>query len=167
MEKIICLSVVKPQGIKGELKAKILADGFNSIKNVKKLYDVSGKEYSVLKIRDAFGGFAFVTLSEVVTRNDAELFRGVDFFVEKSQINKASDEYFIADIIGLEVIVDGVFEGRVTDVISANVDMIEVTNGCKKWYFPHLKSLNVVFDFNSGKLLVEKDKLDGVRFNED
>ena len=65
------------------------------------------------------------------------------------------------------VIVDGVFEGRVTDVISANVDMIEVTNGCKKWYFPHLKSLNVVFDFNSGKLLVEKDKLDGVRFNED
>ena len=111
MEKIICLSVVKPQGIKGELKAKILADGFNSIKNVKKLYDVSGKEYSVSKIRDAFGGFAFVTLSGVVTRNDAELFRGVDFFVEKSQINKASDEYFIADIIGLEVIVDGVFEG--------------------------------------------------------
>ncbi len=166
MEKIICFTVVKPQGIKGELKAKILADGFDSVKSIKKLYDNSGKEYSVTKIRDAFGGFAFLTLSTVSTRNDAELFRGVDFYVQKTDISRAKGEYFIADIIGMDVIVDGNFEGKVTDVINANVDMFEVENKGKKWYFPHLNSLNIEFDFNIKKMFIEKGKLDGVRFDE-
>ena len=166
MEKIICFTVVKPQGIKGELKAKILADDFQSVKSLKKLYDGNGKEYVVTKIRDAFGGFAFITLSSVITRNDAELFRGVDFYVEKSQISKSDDEFFIADIIGLEVVVDGACCGVISDVISANVDMFEVTKDGKKWYFPHLKSLEIQFDFEKGQMLIKKDKLDGVRFDE-
>ncbi|MBQ3234543.1 MAG: 16S rRNA processing protein RimM [Clostridia bacterium] len=168
MEKIICFTVVKPQGIKGELKVKILADGFESVKSLKTLYDANGKSYSVLKIRDAFGGFAFITLKEVVTRNDAELFRNVDFFVEKSKINKAENEFFIADIIGLDVVVDGAIEGKVLDVITSNVDMFEVagTSG-KKWYFPFLKSLDITFDFSAKKLFVSKEKLDGVKYSED
>ena len=43
MEKLACFLVVKPQGIKGELKAKILADGIESVNCIKKLYDCSEK----------------------------------------------------------------------------------------------------------------------------
>ena len=168
MDKIICFNVVKPQGIKGELKAKILADGFDSVKSLKTLYDDKGNAYSVTKIRDAFNGFAFITLKEVADRNTAELYRGVDFFVEKSKINKKSDEYFIADIIGMQVFVDGELSGVVKDVISSNVDMFEIEGmGGKKWYFPFLKKLDIKFDFEKREFYVKKDEIGGVKFSED
>ncbi|MBE5743803.1 MAG: 16S rRNA processing protein RimM [Clostridiales bacterium] len=167
MEKIICFNVVKPQGIKGEVKARILADGFSSIKNVKNVYDANGKLYKVLKIRDAFSGFAFLMLEGISDRNTAELFRGVDFYVEKNKINKKDDEFFISDIIGLKVLVDGEDQGTVLDVIQASVDMFEIVNNGKKWYFPFLKSLEIVFDFNAKTLSVSKEKLDGVKYSED
>lgn len=168
MDKIACLTVVKPQGIKGELKAKILADDFSSVSSVKKLYDEKGNEYAVAKIKNAFNGFAFITLSSVLTRNDAEFFRGVTFYAQKSSINKRKTDYFIADIIGLKVVCGGENFGTVTDVIQANVDMFEVKllNG-KKAYFPFLKSLDIEFDFDKKELIVSKEKLDGVVYYED
>ena len=102
MEKLACFTVVKPQGIKGELKARILADGIYSVQGIKKLYTEDGNEYGVVKIKDAFSGFAFITLQSIATRNDAELLRGVTFYAPKNSIKKAKDEYFITDIIDSE-----------------------------------------------------------------
>ena len=39
MEKLEVFEVVKPQGIKGELKVRILADSFLNVSSIKKLYD--------------------------------------------------------------------------------------------------------------------------------
>ncbi len=167
MEKLACFLVVKPQGIKGELKAKILADGFESVKSIKKLYDLSGKQYDVIKVKDAFSGFAFLSIKNVTTRNDAETFRNVTFYAEKSSINKGKNDYFISDIIGLKVIVSGEEIGEVLDVIQSSVDMFEVSlYSGKKAYFPFLKSLDIKFDFESKELSVEKEKIDGVIFYE-
>ncbi len=167
MEKLACFTVVKPQGIKGELKAKILADGFDSVKSIKKLYDKSGKVYDVIKVKDAFSGFAFLSIKNIATRNDAELYRDVTFYAEKSSINKDENDFFIADLIGLKVVVGGEAIGALSDVIQSSVDMFEISlsNG-KKAYFPFLKSLYIEFDFERGELYVEKDKLDGVIFYE-
>lgn len=168
MEKIACLTVVKPQGIKGELKAKILADDFSSVSKIKKLYDEKGNEYAVKLIKNAFNGFAFITLSSVLTRNDAELFRGVTFYAQKSAINKRKSDYFIVDIIGLKVMCDGEEFGVIKDVISANVDMFEVKlSSGKTAYFPFLNSLGLNFDFENKEVHVSKSKLDGVVFYED
>ena len=168
MEKLACFLVVKPQGIKGELKAKILADNFDSVKSIKKLYDESGKEYTLSKVKDAFGGFAFLSIKNIVTRNDAELYRNFLYYAEKSSINKAKNDFFISDLIGLEVVVSGDSIGRVCDVIKSNVDMfdIDLFSG-KKAYFPFLNSLEIKVDLSAKKLRIEKDKLDGVIFYED
>lgn len=168
MEKLACFLVVKPQGIKGELKAKILADNFDSVKSIKTLYDESGKEYILSKVKDAFGGFAFLSIKNVVTRNDAELFRNFTLYAEKSSINKAKTDFFISDLIGIEVIVGDKCIGKVFDVIKSNVDMfdIDLYSG-KKAYFPFLNSLDIKIDLSAKKICVEKDKLDGVIFYED
>lgn len=168
MEKIACFSVVKPQGIKGELKVRILANSLASVKNVKVLYDENGREYNVKGIKDAFNGFAFLSLNEIVTRNDSELFRGVTFYAEKSSISKGKNEFFIADIIGLKVVTEEGEFGVIKDLIQANVDMFVVElKGGKTAYFPFLKSLNIKIDFNKKELFVSKEKLDGVLYNED
>lgn len=167
MEKLACFTVVKPQGIKGELKAKILADGFESVKSIKKLYDNFGKEYDVIKVKDAFSGFAFLSIKNIVTRNDAELYRDVTFYAEKSSINKGKNDFFIADLIGLKVVVDGEEFGRLSDVIQSSVDMLEVTlNNNKKAFIPFLNSLEIRFDFDKGEMSLQKEKLDGVIFYE-
>lgn len=168
MEKLACFTVVKPQGIKGELKARILADGIYSVQGIKKLYTEDGNEYGVVKIKDAFSGFAFITLQSIATRNDAELLRGVTFYAPKNSIKKAKDEYFITDIIGMKVFVSGEEIGSVKDVIQSNVDMFEIKlfSG-KSAYFPYLKKLDVKLDFNKNILSVEKEVLDGVIYYED
>lgn len=167
MNKLACFTVVKPQGIKGELKAKILADGISNVKNVKTLYDDNGNAYKVKSVKDAFGGFAFISLENVVTRNDSELFRGVTFYAEKSEIAKREGDYFIADLIGLKVIASGEEFGTVLDVIQANVDMFEIKllDG-KKAFFPFLKSLNLIVNVQEGFISVEKSMLEGVVFYE-
>ena len=168
MEKLACFTVVKPQGIKGELKAKILADGLSSVKSIKTLYDDNGNAFKVKTVKDAFGGFAFIVLDSVVTRNDAELFRGVTFYAEKSQIAKNKNDFFIADLLGLKVMVSSEPFGTVKDVVQSNVDMfeIELLSG-KKAYFPFLKTLDIKIDLENSTLSVEKSKLDGVIFYED
>ena len=168
MEKLACFTVVKPQGIKGELKARILADGIYSVQGIKKLYTEDGTEYDVARIKDAFSGFAFITLQSVATRNDAELLRGVTFYAPKNSIKKAKDEYFITDIIGLKVMVDGEELGVVKNVIQSNVDMFEISllSG-KTAYFPYLKKLDIKLDFKKNTLSVEKAALEGVIYYED
>ena len=168
MEKIACFNVVKPQGIKGELKVRILADSILSVKNIKKLYDDNGREYLVKNVKDAFNGFAFLSLKEITSRNDSELFRGVTFYAEKSAINKGKNDYFIVDIIGLKVVTDQGDFGVVEDVIQANVDMFKVKLCSNKIaYFPFLKKLDIKIDFSKKELFVLKEKLDGVLYYED
>ena len=168
MEKLACFLVVKPQGIKGELKAKILADSIESVKKIKVLYDESGKQYDVIKVKDAFGGFAFLSIKNVVTRNDAETFRNITFYAEKSSILKNDGDYFISDLIGLKVMISSEEIGAVTDVIQSSVDMFEVKllSG-KKAYFPFLKALDIKINFDNKTLSVDKEKVDGVIFYED
>ena len=132
------------------------------------MYGDNGQEYQVKSIKDAFKGFAFITLQSITNRNDAELLRGVTFYAPKKSIKKAKDEYFISDVVGMKVIVSGEEIGLVKDVIQSNVDMFEITlNSGKTAYFPFLKKLDVKLDFAKNALSVEKDALDGVIYYED
>ncbi len=167
MEKLEVFEVVKPQGIKGELKARILADGILSVNKIKTIYDENGKEYLIKNIKDAFGGFAFILLDGVLTRNDAELMRGKIFFALKKDIKKDKNSYFISDLKGLKVIVDSTEFGEITDVLQANVDMFKIlTKSGKTAYFPFLKALNPVVDLTNKTLTVDGDKLEDIIYYE-
>ena len=50
MEKLTVATVLKPQGIRGELKVKALCDSAEDLKGLKRVY-LSGVEYAVLSVR--------------------------------------------------------------------------------------------------------------------
>ncbi|MBQ9781803.1 MAG: 16S rRNA processing protein RimM, partial [Clostridia bacterium] len=79
MEKILIGTVLKPHGIKGELKIKYFADSFASIKNCKVVF-IDGKEYKVTKLKLDSGDFAFLGLDGVIDRNMSELFRNKEVY---------------------------------------------------------------------------------------
>ncbi|MBR5439497.1 MAG: 16S rRNA processing protein RimM [Clostridia bacterium] len=168
MEKLEVFEVVKPQGIKGELKVRILADGFFSVSNLKNIYASNGEICAIKAVRDAGGGFAFLTLNGVLTRNDAELLRGKIYYANKTEINKEKSAYFIVDLIGLTV-----YDwqnnklGTVVDVMQSNVDMFKIKSETGAFlYVPHLKKLQPKIDVNSKTITFLSDELKDVVYYE-
>ena len=117
MEKICIAKILKPQGIKGEVKAQPLTNVlavFKSIENV----IISEKEYKIQKI-SLRKGFLYIKFQGIDTRNDAENLRNQFIKVDKSKLEdaKQEDEFFIDDLIGM-VLNDkeGNFVGQIVDV---------------------------------------------------
>lgn len=167
MEKLEVFEVVKPQGIKGELKVRILADSFLNVSSIKKLYDKNGNEFTVKGLKDVGGGFAFLSINGVVTRNDSELLRGVIYYALKSDIKRSKTSYFITDLIGLKVFAGENEIGEIKDILKSNVDML-VLNGLngKAVYIPYLKQLNPVVDLNAKTMTLDASKVEDVIYYE-
>lgn len=126
MQKLLIGRVVKPQGIKGEVKVLLLTDGFFSVKNLKEAY-IGDKLYKINSIKDAGVPCAFLGLQGVTDRNAAEALRGADVYADKSLINKDKNAYFIEDLIGLTLYAGEDKIGAIQDVIKSNVDMFVIS----------------------------------------
>ena len=125
MQKLLIGRVVKPQGIKGEVKVLLLTDGFFSVKNLKEAY-IGDKLYKINSIKDAGVPCAFLGLQGICDRNAAEALRGADVYADKSLINKDKNAYFIEDLIGLTLYAGEDKIGTIQDVIKSNVDMFVI-----------------------------------------
>lgn len=126
MQKLLIGRVVKPQGIKGEVKVLLLTDGFFSVKNLKEAY-IGDKLYKINTIKDAGVPCAFLGLQGICDRNAAEALRGADVYADKSLINKDKNAYFIEDLIGLTLYAGEDKIGTIQDVIKSNVDMFVIS----------------------------------------
>ena len=97
MEKIVIAKILKPQGIKGELKCKPYS--YESIfHNLKAVY-LNGNSVEVLSSVCRFG-YAYILLKGVKTRNDAELLRDMEISVDKSVFD---GQILVSDFIGSAV----------------------------------------------------------------
>ena len=156
MEKLLVCQTLKPQGIKGEVKIKLLVDDFYAIKGVKTLYDDSGNSFTVKSLKDATGGFAFLLIDGVDNRNDAELLRGKDFYANKLDIKKEKNAFFISDLIGLKLYAGEKYIGKIAYITQSNVDVFEVDTSKGKCYFPFLNKLNYKIDLKNKSMTVDE-----------
>ena len=113
MEQMLKIGlIVKPQGIKGELKCKPLTDITDIFSDIQTVI-INGKEYYVESFVYRFG-FAYLTLCEIKDRNTAELFRNKDVFADKSYFQ---GNILISDIEGCSIFDDtSKFIGEVVSV---------------------------------------------------
>ena len=86
MEKIIIAKVLKPQGIKGELKCKPLTDE-SFFQNLKEVF-IQDKRYEVLSSIYRFG-YVYITINGITTRNDAEKFRNKELYADRALFSNA------------------------------------------------------------------------------
>ena len=122
-DKLTVGTVLKPQGIRGEVKVKSLCDSAEDLKAFKKLI-IDGVEYSVLSVR-ASGDFAYIGLKGVADRNGAELLRGKDVEVERVDAPDLPEgRYYIVDLIGCEAVTErGTALGEVVSVTPGKTDI--------------------------------------------
>lgn len=154
--EIIIGEILKPQGIRGELKMKNFTDGFFAIKGLKNVI-IDGVRYQVLKMREDKG--AILLLKGIADRNVAELFRGKSVYADKDEISREENTYFISDVIGFRVVLsDGTSAGEITDVMPAKVDIYYINNSeLGKAIFPLIPALEPIFDIENRTLTVNKE----------
>ena len=133
--KLTVATVLKPQGIRGEVKVKAFLDSAEEMKELKKL-EIGGAEYAVLSVR-AQGEFAYLTLRGIADRNAAELLRGKDIVIDREDAPALPEgRYYIADLLGCEVFTErGEKIGEVTEVTPAKTDVYTLSNGAKNIVF--------------------------------
>ena len=160
--------IVKPQGIRGEVKVQPLTDDINRFKSLKEVI-IDDKTYRVVSSVIG-GGTVFLALSGISDRNTAETMRGKFLFVTRENaIPLEEGRYFIVDVIGCVVVTDGGEEiGVVVDVFSARTDVFTVkcTNG-RVMRFPFLKDLVLKIDVEKKTVIVSKKRLLEVSCYED
>lgn len=152
--------IVKPQGIRGEVKVQPLTDDINRYKNLKEVI-IDDKNYRVTSTVIG-GGTVFLSLFGVSDRNTAETFRGKYIYVTRENaIPLEEGRYFIFDIIGCNVLTDSGKEiGQVTAVFSSRTDVFTVKciDG-RVLRFPFLKDLVTSVDVSNKKIIVNGKRL--------
>lgn len=155
--------ILKPQGIKGQLKVQPLTDDINRYKNLKEII-IDQKVHRVVSTIIS-GPTVFLQLFGVSDRNTAETFRGKFLHVKREDaVALEEGRYFIADIIGCDVISkeNGVI-GRIIDVFSSRTDVITVKcSDGRIMRFPFLKDLVQKVDVIGKQFIVNDKRLNEV-----
>ena len=163
MQKLIIAEVLKPQGIRGELKIKTFTDQPEDVKAFKTLY-IDNVPYKILSFRVGSDGAAYVGLRGIPDRNAAELFRGKKIEGDREDAPPLADgQYYLIDIIGLSCETEeGETLGTVKDVSNLASDVYTIEKAGKSILFPAVKGVIKKVDLENKKLIVDKKIFDEI-----
>ena len=157
-DTIVIGEILKPQGIRGEVKVKPLLDDAADMRHFKKVY-IAGKEYKVLSCRtDAQA--AYLALSGIADRDAAELLRGKEVEALRADAPALEEgRYYIADLLGCRIVTEeGTVLGTLTDVRQAATDIYTLNDGDREVLFPVADGVVTAVDVASGTITVDKKR---------
>ena len=148
--------ILKPQGIRGELKIKPLVDeqNFKEIKSV--LIDENSYTIKSVKLRD---GYVFVELSEIKNRNEAEELRDKNICAPQEELLPLKEnEYYVDDLIDCVVKTEeGEKLGKVFDVQNYGAsDILTIRDGSEEIMCPFLNKVFLDVDVQNKIITVSK-----------
>ena len=165
MDYVTVGEILKAQGIAGEVKVRPLTATPERFKKLKTLY-IDERPFRVLGLR-IDREFVYIKLQGVDDRNASEALRGKFLTIDRvNAVDLDDDEYFIADLLGCEVVTEtGEVLGKIFDISqdSGSVDVISArSNDGKEFRFPFLNRIVEKVDVAGKKFAVIKRLLDEV-----
>lgn len=155
--RITVAEVITTHGIRGNVKVRPFSDNEKRFDKGSKLYI----EDELLTIEDSFDqkGFKILKFVEYNDINDAIKLVGKDITIDEKDRGKLSEgEFYIYELIGLDVYTDGQKVGKVKDVISGvypnDVYVIEKTDKSEV-LLPALKTVITNVYINNQKIEVD------------
>ena len=122
--------IANTHGVRGEVKVFPTADDPARFKKLKTVILDTGKERIGLEITQVkfFKNMVLLKFRDFDNINDIEPYKGKGLFVTREQaVACGEDEYFIADLIGVEVKAEGgQVLGNITDVIQTGANDVYV-----------------------------------------
>ena len=166
-------TVLKPQGIRGEVKIRPYAARVEMFSSWKNLYLEDHGVYSPVSVKFSriHDGFVYAFLSDCASADDAEKFRGRDLYIDRAHAAPPEDgSAYIADLIGCEAVDEnGQIIGTLTDVLQyGSVDTwVFRTPGGRTMMAPALLSVFPAVDTGEGRITVCAEKLQEVAVLDD
>lgn len=156
--ELIIGEVLKPQGIRGEIKIKPFTDTAEDFSAFKRVF-LDGEEYKILRMRVG-DGCVYLSLRGVPDRNAAELLRGKQVVVPREDAPAlAEGTYYIADLLGSTVFTEnGQRLGILKDIRQAATDIYTLETGKKEVMFPAVKGLVLSVDVAAGKIVLDEKR---------
>lgn len=159
--------ILKPQGIKGEIKVEPLTDYIERFDELDTLYIKMANQYSPVKvISTRYGGnHVFLRLEGYGDIDEAEKLRGQYLWIPRDKARDLpKDTFLIADIIGCAVYTqDGKQLGHVERVIHTGSNDVYVTKGpAGEILIPGLKKVVVDVDIKGRNITVAAQELEGL-----
>ena len=163
MDRLVIGEVLKPQGIRGELKVKTFTDFPEDVKAFGTVY-IDSVAYKILSFRVGTDGAAYIGLRGIPDRNAAELFRGKKLEGAREDAPALEEgQYYIVDIIGLSCETEsGEVLGIVKDVKNLSSDVYTIEKAGKQILFPAVKGVVKKVDLTAKKLIVDKAVFDEI-----
>ena len=159
MRELVVGTVLKPQGIRGELKIKPYTDSAETFRAIGRVF-LGGEEYKVLSVRTGDGA-VYLGLRGVPDRNAAELLRGKDVVIPRDEAPALPEgSYYIADLLGSELVTEeGEALGTLLSVTQAATDIYTLkTEGGKEILFPAAKGVVLNVDVENKKITLSKKR---------
>ena len=163
MDRLIIGEVLKPQGIRGELKIKTFTDEPTDVKAFGTVY-IDDTPYKILSFRVGPDGAAYVGLRGIPDRNAAELFRGKKLEGAREDAPELEEgRYYIVDVIGLACETEeGEFLGNVVDIKNLSSDVYTIEKAGKRILFPAVKGVIKRSDLQAQKVIIVKSIFDEI-----
>lgn len=158
MNDLIVGEILKPQGIRGELKVKPFTDTAEDFRAFRRIF-LDGAEYKILSVRVGDGA-VYLGLRGVPDRNAAELLRGKLLTLPREDAPALEEgRYYIADLLGAVVSDEAGEEiGILSDVRQAATDIYTVKSGEKEIMFPAVRGVIVKIDVEGKRITVDKKR---------
>ena len=163
MEKTLTVAtVLKPQGIRGEIKVKALTDTAEDLASFRRVF-IDGCEYKVMSVRPA-GDCVYLTLRGIADRNAAELLRGKDVIVLREDAPALPENtYYLVDVLGCELVTEkGKSLGTISETTPAKTDIYVVEGNGKKITFVAAEGVISDIDVEAKRVIVNKKRFDEV-----
>ncbi|MBO5394583.1 MAG: 16S rRNA processing protein RimM [Clostridia bacterium] len=153
--------ILKPQGIKGEVKAELLTDVV-SIFDVLTECLVGNKNMHIERV-SIRQGFLYIKFDEIKTRNDAENYRNLVIKVPKTLLEemKGDDQFLVDDLIGTILYDDeGNMVGQIVEILNYGAsDIFVVENEGRTYDIPYVEE---IFKVENDQLIVDSKRLEEV-----
>ncbi len=122
-KKILIAKVVAAHGIKGEVKLVVFTKHVNEIENYQ-CFDINSKEIKIkihngnnIKKSKNNDFIVIAKISGIDDRNEAEKLKNYEIFINREQLAELQeDEFYISDLIGLEIKANDEVAGKVINV---------------------------------------------------
>ncbi len=165
--------ILRPHGVRGEVKLLSLTDDPSRFKKLKEAYiERSEGEYTPVHVESARASAdnaAIAKLEGVDSVEQAEALRNAYLCVDRAHAVKLPEgTYFVRDIIGCRVVSSNGEElGVVEDVYETNANDVYVVRGKKKLSVPALKKLLDKVDIEAKLIVFNAEVLAEVGLFED
>ena len=152
-------------GVKGELRIKSFCAIPEDIETYSPLTDETGtRDFALALIGPIKNGFS-ARIASVATKEEADALRGTRLFARRNQLaSLPDDEFYHADLIGLEVFdTGGVLLGRVKTVQNHGADdllELQLAGSSATTFLPFTKAAVPTVDLAAGRLIA--DPPDGI-----